>query len=152
MNQGPTPAGLGEPHLKVAGFQLWVHGRERPAAEDHDDGNWLQVTAHCGASGASVWAEGPILMVTDIAWLGDRCAAVLGGEAQSATLDPLEPELRIALEVTDRLGHIRVQVDITPDNMAQAHRFEFEIDQSYLPDIIRQCSSIVRAYPIRGRK
>ena len=49
-----TPADLGVPDLKLAGLQLWVHGREFPESEDADDGNWLRVTAHCGASGASV--------------------------------------------------------------------------------------------------
>jgi hypothetical protein len=34
-------------------FQLWVHGRQFSEAHDYDDGNWLRVTAHCGASGAS---------------------------------------------------------------------------------------------------
>ena len=36
--------------MKVAGFQFWVHDRQFPEAEDADDGNWLRVTAHCGAS------------------------------------------------------------------------------------------------------
>lgn len=96
-----------------------------PESKDYDDGNWLRVTSHCGASGASVWAQGAILMVTDIAGFGDQCAAMLGGDRKSAALDPFEP--------IDRLGHLRVQVEVTPDHLAQAHRFEFEVDQSYLP-------------------
>jgi hypothetical protein len=152
MSQDPTPVDLGEPHLRVAGFQLWVHGRQFPEAEDYDDGNWLQVTARCGASGASVWAQGAILMVTDIAGFGDGCAAMLSGERKSAALDPLEPELTMSLEASDVLGHIRAQIKITPDHLLQAHRFEFEIDQSYLPAIIRQCSEIVQEYPIRGQQ
>lgn len=151
MSQKCTPADLGEPDLKVAGFQLWVHGREFPEAEDCDDGNWLRVTAHCGASGASVWTQGSILMVTDIAGFGDRCAALLCGDTASAALEPVEPELNLALEAIDCIGHVRAEVEITPDHLAQAHRFEFEIDQSYLPHIIRQCSAIVEEYPIRGQ-
>ena len=47
-------ARLGKPDLRVAGFQLWVHGREFPDAQDEWDGNWLRLTAHCGeAAGAS---------------------------------------------------------------------------------------------------
>ncbi len=152
MSRTPTPTDLGEPDLKVAGFQLWVHQRQFPGSEDYYDGNWLHVTAHCGASGASVWAQGSILMVTDIAGFGDECAAMLSGDLKSAALDPFEPELKVVLETTDRLGHIRAQVEITPDHLAQAHRFEFAIDQSYLPDIIRQCSELVQSYPIRGHK
>lgn len=150
MSEKVTPEDLGEPDLKVAGFQLWVHGRQFPEAEDYYDGNWLHVTAHCGASGASVWAQGAILMVTDIAGFGDRCAALLNGDTTSAALDPLEPELNLSLEAVGHLGHVLARVEITPDHLAQAHRFEFEVDQSYLPGIIRQCSAIVQEYPIRG--
>jgi hypothetical protein len=152
MPQMPSPTDLGEPDLKVAGFQLWVHGRQYPEANDYYDGNWLRVTAHCGASGASVWAHGAILMVTDIAGFGNGCAAMLDGPSRSADLAPCEPEIKVSLEASDRVGHIRAQVEITPDHLLQAHRFEFEIDQSYLPGIIKQCSDIVQEYQIRGEQ
>jgi hypothetical protein len=145
-------ADLGKPDLKIAGFQLWVHGRQFPESEGYYDGNWLRVTAHCGASGASVWANGAILMVTDIAGFGDKCAALLSGGIKAATLAPFEPELKVWLEAADRLGHLRAQVEITPDQLTQAHRFEFEVDRSYLPAIIRQCSAITQEYPIRGQR
>lgn len=151
MTQNPTPADLGEPDLKVASFQLWVHGRQFPEAEDSYDGNWLRVTAHCDAPGASVWAQGAILMVTDIAGFGEGCAAMLGGKKNSATLAPFEPELKVSLETSDGVGHIRMLVEITPDHLRQSHRMEFEVDQSYLPGIIQQCSRIVEEYPIRGQ-
>jgi hypothetical protein len=141
---------LGEPALKVAGFQLWIHGRQFPELDDYYDGNWLRVTAHCGASGASIWAQGAIVMVTDIVGFGGQCGTMLRGDSVSAMLDPCEPELRLLLEVVDRLGHIRVQVELTPDYMAQSHKMEFDIDQSYLPGIIKQCRAIEREYPIRG--
>jgi hypothetical protein len=150
MSKRPTPADLGEPNLRLAGFQLWVHGRQFPEAFDYDDGNWLLVTAHCGAAGASVWAQGAILMVTDVAGFGHQCEAMLRGDATSALLNPLEPELKVALEATDRLGHIRVQVDITPDHLRQSHRLEFDIDQTSLQGIVKQCAAIVQEHPIRG--
>ena len=152
MPQMPSPTDLGEPDLKVAGFQLWVHGRQYPEANDYYDGNWLRVTAHCGASGASVWVHGAILMVTDIAGFGNRWVAMLDGPSRSADLAPCEPEIKVSLEASDRVGHIRAQVEITPDHLLQAHRFEFEIDQSYLPGIIKQCSDIVQEYQIRGEQ
>ncbi|HHI80590.1 MAG TPA: hypothetical protein ENK02_11485 [Planctomycetes bacterium] len=146
------PADLGKPDLKVAGFQLWVHGREFPQSADDYDGNWLRVTAHCGASGASVWAQGAILMVTDIAGFGNASVAMQKGNSKSAVLDPLEPELKVSLEVADGLGHVRVLVEITPDHLAQSHRFEFEMDQSNLTAIIQQCLAIVQKYPICGEQ
>ena len=89
-------------------------------------------------------------MVLDVVGFGDQCDAMLRGGSTSAALDPLEPELAVSLEVADCLGHVRVQVEITPDHLAQSHKMEFDLDQSYLPDIIKQCSAIVREYPIRG--
>ena len=152
MNQKLSPEDLGEPALTVAGFQLWIHGRQFPEADDYYDGNWLRVTAHCGASGASVWVQGAIVMVTDIAGFGKQCDAMLRGDSSSAALDPCEPELKVSLEAADHLGHIRAQVEITPDHLAQSHKMEFDVDQSYLPGIIKQCSAIIQEYPIRGNK
>lgn len=37
---------LGPPSVRLAAFQLWVHGREVPDAHDQWDANWLRVTAH----------------------------------------------------------------------------------------------------------
>jgi hypothetical protein len=150
MSEKVTPEDLGKPDLRVARFQIWVHGRQFPDAEDYDDGNWLRVTAHCGELSASVWTQGAIIMATDIAHFGDQCAAMLQGTSTSATLEPLEPELKISLEISDRLGHIRTQVESTPNHLKQSHWFEFEIDQSYLPSIIQNCAAIVQKYPIRG--
>lgn len=151
MSQRLTPEDLGSPNLKVAGLHLWVHGRQFPDADDYWDGNWLRITAYCGASGAQVLIQGAIVTIQDIAGFGDQCDAMLRGTATSVLLDPFEPELRVSLEAVGGLGHIRVAVDITPDHLAQSHRMEFEIDQSYLPGIIEQCSAINRAYPVRGQ-
>jgi len=145
------PDDLGEPALKIAGFQLWIHGRQFPGAEDYDDGNWLHVTAHCGASGASIWTDGAIVMVTDIESFAKQCEALLRGRAAAAVLDPLEPELRVVLEAPDSLGHLCARVEITPDHLAQSHSMEFEIDQSYLPGIISECARILQEHPVRGR-
>ena len=86
MSQRLTPEDLGRPDLKVAGFQLWVHGRELPETEDHDDANWLRVTAHCGASGASVWAQGAILQKYPIRGLQESKAV-----QQAAAANGLRP-------------------------------------------------------------
>lgn len=71
---------------------------------------------------------------------------------KSAALEPFEPELRVSIDALDGPGHIRVQVEITPDHLLQAHRFEFEVDPSQLSGIILQCSKIVQEYPIRGEQ
>jgi hypothetical protein len=63
-------AKLGTPDLKLEGLQIWVHGMQFPDAADYWDGNWLRVTAHCGGSGASVFATGSIIHLSELdRWL-----------------------------------------------------------------------------------
>jgi hypothetical protein len=143
-------ADLGSPSLKVAGLELWVPSRQLPEAQGAYDGNWLVVTGHCTASGASIWVQGAILMVTDIERFRRECLDLYDGKSNQASLDPLEPALRVVLDATDRRGHITARVEITPDHLTQTHHLTFEIDQSYLPDIIKECAGIVGTYPIRG--
>ena len=141
---------LGEPDLKVSGLQVWVHGRQFPDATDVDDGNWLRITAHCGGIGASVWVGGSIIETTDFLIWGKQCAKLLAGKADRAALVTIEPELSAAIHSPDPLGHYKLEVEITPDHLSQHHAFEFEIDQSFLTNLIRQCEQIGRKYPARG--
>ncbi len=145
-----TPEDLGTPDLKAAGLQLWVHGRQFPDATDYYDGNWLRVTAHCGASGASVWTSGSILLVQDLVGWANQCEALEHGQRDEAELAPMEPELKVVVRRADRLGHFTMRVSITPDHMTQEHSFSFEIDQTFLPGIQRQCRAIAARFPIRG--
>ena len=145
-----SPESRGEPVLKIAGFQLWVNGRQFPDSTDYDDGNWLLVAAHCGEAGSSVWAEGALLQAQDIVGFGKDCEKLLRGEAKKGSLQTCEPNLHIEIEATDSLGHFRMQVEITPDHMAQKHQFKFEIDQSYFPAIIEQCEKFTVRFPVRG--
>jgi hypothetical protein len=148
----PSPDDFGEPSLQVAGFRLWIHGRQFPESDDFWDGNWLRVTAHCDAPSSSVWTEGAILMATDLERFGQQCRKLVNGEVPAACLDPLEPELSLSVTATDRAGHLTACVEITPDHLRQRHRVEFEMDQTYLPQIIGQCERIVNEYPIRGER
>lgn len=141
---------LGAPDLRIAGFQLWVRGRRFEDQTDYWNGNWLQVVAHCGANGASVWVEGPILMAPDVARFTDQCSALNEHLAGRATLDSVEPNLRVRVAIQDRTGHLALRVEITPDQLDQEHTFAFSLDQSYLPGILAQCRRVLASYPVRG--
>src|SRR6185436_18706835 len=143
MVRHPSPDELGEPILKVLGFQLWVHGRQFEQATDYEDGNWLRVTAHCGAAGASVWATGSILQAQDVLRWAEGCDALVQGSKTPAELWPAEPNLHISISPKDPFGHFEMRVAITPELGTQEHTFTFELDQTYLPDIIRQCKTLL---------
>lgn len=126
---------LGEPDLRLADLQLWVHGPEVVDPQPYED--WLRVTVHCGGQGASVWVSGEILQYRDLRdWLG-QTEALYHELRGVARLDPLEPNLSVALSA-DHTGGIAVSVEITPDHMNQQHRFSFALDQSYLPEFLAQ--------------
>jgi hypothetical protein len=141
---------LRPPDLHITGLWLWVHGRQFPMADDYWDGNWLQVTVYCGAPGASVWVTGPILHVPELAHFLRGVEAIHASLQGEATLSCIEPALAVKL-ITERLGHITMVVDITPDHLSQTHRFTFTIDQSYLPPVIDSCQTILRQYPVKGQ-
>lgn len=139
----------GKPSIKVAGLQIWIHGREFPNADDFRDGNWLRATVHCGADGAAVWVSGSILHLSEVeSWLQDleKMNSSLTGKAN---LECMEPGLNIEMEI-EPLGQILAKVEITPDNLKQYHTFEFEIDQSYLPKLIQNLKDVLSNHQIRG--
>ena len=141
---------LGAPDITLEGLQIWIHGRQFPKATDYWDGNWLNVTAHCGDAGASVWANGPIVHLGEISrWHSELepLQSTLKGEAK---LDCMEPALHVSLKSTT-LGHITMEVSITPNHMSQRHWFQFEIDQSYLLPLLQQCGAVLQRYPIIGK-
>ena len=131
---------------------MWIHGYESPNVTDQWDGNWLRATANCAAGGASVWVSGSILRSDGIAdWqlqLQDVCETLQG----QAVLDCYEPELRVAVTVVDRAGHLRIGVEITPDLSRQRHQFDFDADQTYLPPVIEQCRLLLTRFPARGER
>jgi|JI10StandDraft_1071094.scaffolds.fasta_scaffold12682_12 hypothetical protein len=140
---------LKSPNIKLAGLQIWIHGRQFSESEDYYDGNWLNVTAHCGEAGASVWVSGAIVAVVEIDhWLSSS-RELLKGLVAKAELPCIEPHLYVILQAGS-LGHVTMEVSITPDNMTQEHKFIFEIDQSYLPSLISQCEDVLKEYPVRG--
>lgn len=140
---------LGKPAIEISGLKIWVHGRQFPDMEDYWDGNWLRITAHCGAQGSSVWASGPIIHLSELhEWLisARKLNETLKGEAN---LECMEPELSVCIQ-SGSLGQMEMEVNITPDHLKQEHRFRFEIDQSYLPQLISQCSRVLELNHIRG--
>lgn len=138
----------GEPDLSLAGLKLWIHGYQFPLANDYWDGNWLEATAICSENGASVLIRGAFIRTTEILdWQQavENLRIKLEGVAK---LDCMEPELGVKL-TAGLLGAVEMEVEITPDNLTQEHKFVFKIDQSYLDPLSSQCARVLGAFPIR---
>jgi hypothetical protein len=140
---------LGPPNIQLHTLKIWVHGRQYPDATDYWDGNWVLVTVECASQGAQVSVGGPIIHLSELAdWVvaAEKLQEKLDGEAN---LICMEPELSVKL-IVDKLGHMLMTVDITPDNYSEEHCFRFELDQSYLPEMIRGCRAVLDSYPIKS--
>jgi hypothetical protein len=139
---------LGNSDLTLGPLVLWVHGYENDRADNFYDANWLRVTAHCGAQGASVEVSGSILLTSELqAWCEDlrELHRTMTG---TAVLEPMEPNLAVRLK-GEALGRLSGEIEISPDPVLQAHRFSFEMDQSYLPQIVSEMGVLLTRWPIR---
>jgi hypothetical protein len=143
------PENLGKPDIKIAGLEIWIHGNQYPASIDYWDGNWLDITAKCTSEGAVVWVSGNIIHLPDIEHLKSSCEHLYKNLKGKAELPCIEPNLSVEFRA-DTLGQISMIVNITPDHLNQDHKFNFEIDQSYLPNLISSCKRILSKYPIKG--
>lgn len=139
---------LGAPDIKLAGVNVWVHQRQFPESEEFWDVNWLIVTASCSAPSAVVSVHGPIIHLTEIERLLNESQQVLASLSGKAGLRCMEPEFNLMLEMQTG-GRLTLEVEITPDHLAQSHWFKFELDQSYLPGLIRDCQEVLEKYTLK---
>ncbi len=141
---------LGEPDVRIAALSIWVHGRESPDATDYWDANWLRATAQCAEGGASVRVGGAILHLSELEGLREGCRRLHDTLEGRAELSCMEPYLAVTIAPEDSLGHLSVEVRITPDNLTQQHTFRVATDQSFLPEIVRSLEGLAERYPLRG--
>jgi len=148
MNGRDNTSRFGEPTIKLAGLRLWIHGRQYPQSDDYWDGNWLNVTVHCGAPGADVWASGSIVHLTELAQWKHDCETLNRTLEGQANLECMEPNLAVRI-TSKRGGQLDMEVEVTPDRLTQNHTFRFEIDQSFLPTLAERLRKILESFPLR---
>lgn len=146
-SRGGEPAD--EPDLCIAGLAVWVEARSCPDSDDFWDGNWLVVRARVEAAGAWVAIEGSYLRSDEIQRFLRELERVDADLEGAARLETLEQMLRVEMRC-GALGQVEAVVEITPDRQAQAHRFVFDLDQSYLRSVLSGCRRILAAFPVRG--
>jgi len=139
-----------DPDLKLGGFSLWVLGRQFPDANDFWDGNWLHILARMQAPGASVEVRGAIVRASEIAKFVQELEPLHMNLVGEAALRCMEPNLQIVVRCCDALGHVTVQVMITPNHMTQSHEFKFELDQTYLGSLLDGCRNVLSNWPVRA--
>ena len=124
-------------------------GRRHPGLFDYSDGNWITCDVHVAAGGFSGSFQADLRSEEFKAFLGEMesLAQTLEGTATLTTM-----EGQIALSLTgDGEGHARVQGEAV-DEAGSGNRlhFEFEIDQTSLPQICKALETVLGAFPVTG--
>jgi hypothetical protein len=135
--------------IKIQNLVLEVHGYQFPDLDDYWDGNWLVCTATVETSGARVVSRGSFLRNDELQCFRDEICKLHSSLSGKAELVPLEPNLKVVLAPFGT-GQISIKVEISPDHLSEFHRFEFGLDQTYLPEIVKLIDAVLASFPIRG--
>ncbi|GGK90909.1 WapI family immunity protein [Deinococcus radiotolerans] len=137
--------------FQVGALKVTVHQGPLIEGEDFWDANWLDVAAEVDLPGqAWVHVTGPFLMTSELGGFLTELRRMNETLTGTADLHPLEPNLGMHLECGST-GEILTRIELTPDPLTQTHTFELQLDQTYLPGIIRQLETILERFPVRGR-
>ncbi len=140
---------LGSPDIKIAGLEIWIHGREFPHLDDYWDGNWMIVTVRCSNKENSICITGPFIHLNEIiTWLAElvRLSTTLEGEA---SLDCMEPDLSVTIKA-EKPDHITMEVILDPHDSEHEYYFMFPITENDLSLLIFNCRKILQQHPIKG--
>lgn len=137
----------GEPDINILGFLLWVHNYEFIETNDPEDSNWLICTYVYLSEKALAADSGPFVRTIEFAeWLDELNNLDIKGQA---TLNCLEPNLNIELEIFER-GNGRMTVEMIPEGTNNHLTFVSEnLDFSYISILSSQIKSILKKYPIK---
>jgi hypothetical protein len=126
-----------------------VSGRERPASTDFHDGNWLSATVSVSA-GAWRGEYRANLRTEDFRSFLDEVRSLRDMPEGKAEFNPMEPWIVLQLEGDGR-GRVAVtgQAD---DRVATGNKlsFHFDVDQTFLPSLIRDLESLLAEFPVIG--
>lgn len=139
-----------KPEIKFGALQIWAHNREYPSSQDYWDGNWLNVTAHCGGDGSEVWVTGSIIHLSELKTLQKDVERLLSSLGGKVVLDTMEPNLELTIKVTTQ-NEVEVRVSLTPNHLSQEHLYFFIASPEDLQMLIQELQDILIKYPIIGK-
>ena len=91
--------------------------------------------------------SGPIIHLTEIVGLLKESQQIYATLSGQASLNCMEPELDMTVAMGTS-GRLTVEVRITTNQLTQKHWFEFESDQSCLPELMRDCRNVLKKFPL----
>ena len=138
-----------EADFLLEGLRIWVHGREFPDATDEWDANWLNITARYQGQSGVTEIRGPELDTVSFLRFHRELLAMAGALVGEATLESVEPSVKLTVRFSDRLGHLVARLELTPSSWSEGHWFEIGLDQSHLGGLIGQLQKVLDRFPVR---
>jgi hypothetical protein len=129
---------------------IQVHGRIDASSLDYWGGNWLESTIEV-AAGAFVGSFEAKLHAGDFDRFHERVRALYEALDGVADFDTVEDRLEVRL-TGDGRGRIVVEGAARDLSRRNELKFGFEIDQTYLPTIVRSVEDVLTRYPVMGSK
>jgi hypothetical protein len=122
-----------EPDIKLGGLSIRINSGPQ------DEHGWLNVTVRCEGNYGQARIHGDIMTLGDFArWLEElvEMNSTLSGNAE---LYSTESAVHVLMSI-NKMGQIATEVEIGSfDGMhEEKHLFQFQTDQSYLPNLILQ--------------
>lgn len=126
-----------------------VRGYERAVSGEYHDDNWLSVVVELGAGAFSAKFDAAFL-TEDFVRFRDQLSVLrdsLKGEARFTTL---EEQLSIRVAGNGR-GGVTISGEAF-DRPGGGHKlvFEYSLDQTILPPVLRDLDELVSRFPVRG--
>jgi len=127
-----------------------VLGKSHPDSNDYWDGNWLKciVQVKAGAWRGKFKAD---LRTDEFHVLAEELNGLYNNLSGEVIFEPMEPWVKFKL-VGDGRGYFSFEGEAS-DKLRTGNRlmFNFELDQTYLPNILKQLREVNKNYPVIGK-
>jgi hypothetical protein len=131
-------------------LKVEVLNYDRPENSDYWDANWLkvQIQIKVGAFSGSYIAH---LQTMDFYLFEKELKRIYNDLKGVTQFNSIEEWLMVKF-IGDGLGHFRVECKACDfPGTGNTLEFEFQIDQTYIPNLIIQVSNILEMFPVKGK-
>jgi hypothetical protein len=136
------------PDLKIGSVAVTVLGRPYPDADHLFDQDMLNCLVKASTGKVSIQIEDLGIRSYAIDSFMRALVVVYETLAGDAVLDGSDLGLVLSVQPT-AMGHIEVRSEFWPEEGWHALTLIETMDQSYLPDIIKQCRAVIGEFPVR---
>lgn len=131
------------------GLAITIMGRSNADRMDCWDGNWLTTTVDIAVGGFRGGING-LIRAEELVAFHDQIKQLHNSPEGHAVFSTMEGWISLQFD-GDKMGHINckgyVKDQPGSDNSLS---FQLDLDQTYLPDMLRSIGAVVAAFPVRG--